>query len=210
MSLKVENLTIRFAKSDIYLFKDLSFEIFEGEILTLMGPSGSGKSTLLSYLCGTIAKDFVASGKILLKGKLLNNILPEKRKMGILYQEPLLFPHFNIFENLSFGLPSSYNKLERKQKVLACLKNLEMDDFAKRYPNTLSGGQQARIALMRTLFSSPNALLLDEPFSKLDDNLRQKIRELVFIYAKETKLPTLLVTHNKEDAQSAGKKVIQL
>ena len=210
MHLKVENLNIQFLKNNNYLVKNLSFEILAGEILTLMGASGAGKSTLLSYLCGSISQDFKATGKIFLEGVLLNEYPPEKRKIGLLYQDPLLFPHLNIFENLSFGISANYNKKQRKQKILDCLKSLEMKDFAPRFPATLSGGQQARVALMRTLFSEPKTLLLDEPFSKLDESLKQKIRELVFLHAKKKKLPTLLVTHNLQDAKAAKGKIIHL
>lgn len=210
MELKVENLNIQFIKSKDFLIKNLSFTIAAGEILTLMGASGSGKSTLLSYLCGTISQNFLASGKIFLDGMLLNHYAPEKRKIGLLYQDPLLFPHLNIFENLSFGISAKYTKEQRKQKILTCLKKLEMEGFSHRFPATLSGGQQARIALMRILFSNPKTLLLDEPFSKLDSSLKQKIRELVFLHAKEKELPTLLVTHSKKDAEMAGGKVIYL
>ncbi len=210
MTLRVENLTIQLVKTSKYLFQNLNFEISAGEVLTMMGASGSGKSTLLSYLCGTLSDNFKAQGKIFLGDVLLNNQEPEKRKVGILYQDPLLFPHFNIFENLSFGIPHNYNKEQKKNKILQCLKELEMDDFSQRFPNTLSGGQQARIALMRTLFSKPKALLLDEPFSALDSKLKQKIRELVFLYTKEHQLPTLLVTHSLKDAEAAKGKIINL
>ena len=210
MTLRVENLTIQLVKTSKYLFQNLNFEISAGEVLTMMGASGSGKSTLLSYLCGTLSDNFKAQGKIFLGDVLLNNQEPEKRKVGILYQDPLLFPHLNIFENLSFGIPHNYNKEQKKNKILQCLKELEMDDFSQRFPNTLSGGQQARIALMRTLFSKPKALLLDEPFSALDSKLKQKIRELVFLYTKEHQLPTLLVTHSLKDAEAAKGKIINL
>jgi putative thiamine transport system ATP-binding protein len=210
MSFKVENLTIQFVKNLEYLFQNLSFEIREGEILTLMGPSGSGKSTLLSYLCGTISNNFTTQGKIFLEKVLLNQLEPEKRKIGLLYQSPLLFPHLNIYENLSFGIAACYTRAQKKEKILQCLQDLEMEGFGSRFPQTLSGGQQARIALMRTILSDPRILLLDEPFSKLDSSLKQKIRELVFLHAKEKKLPTLLVTHSMEDAKAAGGKIIEL
>ena len=130
--------------------------------------------------------------------------------MGILYQDPLLFPHMNIFENLAFGIPAEYKFNERKKIVLKVLEKLGMSGFERRFPNTLSGGQQARIALMRTLLSKPKALLLDEPFSKLDASLKDKIRKLVFSYAKENQLPTVLVTHDIKDAEASGGKIINL
>ena len=209
-NLKIDNVTIQFAKTKAVLLQNLNIEITAGSITTLMGPSGSGKSTILAYICGTLSPNFSGAGNILLNGKILNNIDPEKRKIGILYQDPLLFPHMNIFENLSFGIPAHYKKAERKERVLHFLNELEMENFGTRLPATLSGGQQARIALMRTLLSEPEALLLDEPFSKLDAELKQRIRNFVFHHAKQNNLPTLLVTHDLQDSKAAGGKVLNL
>ena len=188
----------------------MTFEVKKGETITLMGASGCGKSTFLSYICGSLSANFQATGEVFLDTHSLNELEPEKRKMGILYQDPLLFPHMNIFENLAFGIPAEYKFNERKKIVLKVLEKLGMSGFERRFPNTLSGGQQARIALMRTLLSKPKALLLDEPFSKLDASLKDKIRKLVFSYAKENQLPTVLVTHDIKDAEASGGKIINL
>lgn len=209
-SLKIEKVSVCFVKTGKTLIKQISLEIEACSVVTLMGPSGSGKSTILSYICGTLAPNFSAVGDIILNDKKLNYISPEKRKIGILYQDSLLFPHMNIFENLSFGIPANYKKKERKEKILKILKKLEMEDFGGRFPNTLSGGQQARVALMRILLSEPSALLLDEPFSKLDASLKEKIRELVFHYAKQNNLPTLLVTHDLQDAEASKGQILNL
>ena len=208
--LKVENLTIQWQKNQNYLIQNLSFEVPKGKILTLMGPSGSGKSTILNCLCGTLPSDFFVQGEFFLEEELLNEKSPEKRKVGILYQDPLLFPHFNIYENLAFGIPSYYKKKEKKEKVISCLCELEMEGFETRFPATLSGGQQARVALMRSLLSEPKVLLLDEPFSKLDSSLKDKIRKVVFSYIRKNQLAAILVTHSHQDAKAAKGGVIDL
>ena len=210
MSLIIRSVNIRFLKTQETLIKNLTFEVKKGETITLMGPSGCGKSTFLSYICGSLSSNFQATGEVFLDTHSLTELEPEKRKIGILYQDPLLFPHMNIFENLAFGIPVKYKFKERKKKVLLVLEKLDMCGFERRFPNTLSGGQQARIALMRTLLSEPKALLLDEPFSKLDASLKDKIRKLVFSYAKENQLPTVLVTHDIKDAEASKGKIINL
>lgn len=210
MSLVIKKIRLGFLKNQEILIKNLTFEVKKGKTITLMGPSGCGKSTFLSYICGSLSSNFQATGEVFLDNHSLNKLEPEKRKIGILYQDPLLFPHLNIFENLAFGIPAKYKFKERKKKVLKTLEKLDMCGFERRFPNTLSGGQQARIALMRTLLSEPKALLLDEPFSKLDASLKDKIRKLVFSYAKENQLPTVLVTHDIKDAEASKGKIINL
>ncbi len=210
MSLIVKSINIRFLKTQEILIKNLTFEAKKGKTITLMGASGCGKSTFLSYICGSLSSNFQATGKVFLNSRSLNELEPEKRKLGILYQDPLLFPHLNIFENLAFGIPSEYKFKEKKEKVLKVLEKLGLCGFERRFPNTLSGGQQARIALMRTLLSEPKALLLDEPFSKLDASLKDKIRKLVFAYVKENELPSVLVTHDIKDSEASEGEIINL
>jgi len=152
-----------------------------GEILTVMGPSGSGKSTLLAALTGTLAPAFTLSGRILLDGRDITALPPEVRRTGILFQDELLFPHLSVGGNLAFGLPPGLKgRAARRARIEAALAEIGMAGFAGRDPATLSGGQKARVALMRTLLAEPRALLLDEPFSRLDAGLRGQIRTLVF------------------------------
>jgi putative thiamine transport system ATP-binding protein len=182
-----------------------------GEILTVMGPSGSGKSTLLAALTGTLAPAFTLSGRILLDGRDITALPPEVRRTGILFQDELLFPHLSVGGNLAFGLPPGLKgRAARRARIEAALAEIGMAGFAGRDPATLSGGQKARVALMRTLLAEPRALLLDEPFSRLDAGLRGQIRTLVFERAQSQGLPVLLVTHDAADAEAAGGRVILL
>ena len=207
-ALEIDGLTVRIGER--VLVENLSVSIPPGEIVTLMGPSGSGKSTILAHICGTLDRQFAVSGGIRLAGTDLAALRPEDRKVGILFQEALLFPHLNVGENLAFGLPSGISRNERRQRVEAALADAELDGLADRDPATLSGGQKARAALMRTLLAEPRALLLDEPFSRLDAALRDKIRQFVFDHARKAGLPTLLVTHDIEDARSAGGPIVEV
>ncbi|RVU39698.1 ATP-binding cassette domain-containing protein [Hwanghaeella grinnelliae] len=207
-AMEIAGLTVRIGNR--VLCENLSVSIPPGEIVTLMGPSGSGKSTILSHICGTLDRQFEVSGAIRLAGMDLAALRPEDRKLGILFQEALLFPHLSVWENLAFGLPSGISRKERRHRVEAALADAELDGLADRDPATLSGGQKARAALMRTLLAEPRALLLDEPFSRLDAALRDKIRQFVFDHARKARLPTLLVTHDIADAQSAGGPIVEV
>ena len=188
----------------------VSHDIASGEVLTVMGPSGVGKSTLLAFVTGTLAADFTATGRVLLDGHDITDAAPHQRRVGILFQDDLLFPHLSVGANLTFGLLAGGTAAARHDKVQEALREVGLEGFADRDPATLSGGQKARIALMRMLLSEPCALLLDEPFSRLDATLRAQVREMVFDRAKARGLPVLMVTHDAEDAQAAGGMIITL
>jgi putative thiamine transport system ATP-binding protein len=189
----------------------LDIVIAPGEIVTLMGPSGSGKSSLLGHICGTLPDSFTVSGQVVLDGRVLDGLAPQDRHVGILFQDDLLFPHLSVGGNLAFALPSHVKgRAIRRARVEAALESAEMGGFYDRDPATLSGGQRARVALMRVLLSEPCALLLDEPFSKLDIGLRAQIRSFVFDLCRQNSLPTLMVTHDPEDGMAAGGRVIAL
>ncbi|WP_316858805.1 ATP-binding cassette domain-containing protein [uncultured Cohaesibacter sp.] len=206
--LQLEEINIKLAGHALI---DLSLSVSPGEIVTIMGPSGSGKSSLLAYLCGFLAPDFRAGGRILLNGKDITSLPPEQRHLGILFQDPLLFPHLSVAGNLAFGLSADCKgRQKRAQTIAGALADINMDGFEARDPATLSGGQKARVALARVLLSEPKALLLDEPFSKLDADLRAQIRSHVFGRARQKGLPTLLVTHDEMDAEAAGGRIIRL
>jgi putative thiamine transport system ATP-binding protein len=175
-----------------------------------MGPSGSGKSTLLSWICGSVDPAFAIEGRIELDGHDITGTVPEARRVGILFQDDLLFPHLSVGENLAFGIPRGVGREERRKRVADALAEAELPGFEDRDPATLSGGQRARIALMRTLLAEPKALLLDEPFSKLDAALRDRVRRFVFDHATERGLPTLLVTHDPDDAAAADGPVLEI
>ena len=189
----------------------ITHEVEPGEVLTIMGPSGSGKSTLLAYVGGFLDKAFEASGRVRVGDVELTAIPPEERHVGILFQDPLLFPHMSVAGNLLFAIPAAARgKSERMRLAREALAGVELDSMESRDPDTLSGGQRARVALARVLLSSPRTLLLDEPFSKLDTDLRQQMRRLVFSKARERGLPVLLVTHDEADAQAAGGAVVRI
>ncbi|MBS8262462.1 ATP-binding cassette domain-containing protein [Roseibium polysiphoniae] len=189
----------------------LSKTVAPGDVLTVMGDSGAGKSTLLEYVGGFLRPPFEASGRLILNNRDITTLSPRDRHVGFMFQSPLLFPHMSVRDNLLFGLPNGgMTKHERATAVEASLCDIGMDDFADRDPATLSGGQQTRIALMRLLMAEPEALLLDEPFSSLDQSRRADLRDLVFKLARERGLPVLLVTHDKEDADAAGGDLVEL
>ncbi len=188
---------------------DLDESIAPGEILSVMGPSGSGKSTLLSVLIGQPDPGFAVTGRVLLDGRDLQGLGPRARQIGLLFQDDLLFPHLSVGENLAFALPAAIKgRAAREARIAAALEAADLGGFAGRDPATLSGGQRARVALMRCLLSAPHALLLDEPFSRLDADLRRQMRDFVFGQVRAQGIPAILVTHDLEDALAAGGKVI--
>ena len=189
---------------------NVSASIGAGEVLTLMGPSGAGKSSLLAYIGGFLSGDLSATGGVELNGRDVTQIPPQERKIGILFQDSLLFPHMSVGQNLKFAIPRAYKGGERHAMMQRGLSSVDLNGFEDRDPATLSGGQKARVALVRTLLAQPLALLLDEPFSKLDTDLRQQVRALVFEHAKDNGLPTILVTHDPDDAAAAGGRIIHL
>lgn len=189
----------------------LTAEVAPGEVLTVMGPSGSGKSSLLAYIGGFLDPAFRASGTAEVDGVELTALRPEARHVGILFQDPLLFPHMSVAANIAFAVPADV-KDRRARRAIAeeALAEVEMADFGDRDPDTLSGGQKARVALVRVLVSHPRLLLLDEPFSKLDMSLRDQARELVFARARQARLPVILVTHDAADAAAADGQLFEM
>ena len=184
----------------------LSAHVPPGQVLTVMGPSGSGKSTLLAALIGALPAAFSLSGRVLLNDQDITTLPTAQRRIGILFQDDVLFPHLSVARNLGFGLRPGGSRVDRQARVEAALDRMGLSGFGPRDPASLSGGQRARVALARTLLAEPLALLLDEPFSKLDQILRAQIRDLVF--AETRNLPVILVTHDPEDARAAGGPVV--
>lgn len=189
----------------------LTRRVAPGAVLTVMGPSGAGKSTLLAYIGGFLDPVFRAGGRVFVDGVEVTALKPEERHMGILFQDPLLFPHMSVGGNLLFALPQAVRgRRERRRRVAEALEGVGLAGLEERDPATLSGGQKARVALARVLAAAPRTLLLDEPFSKLDAALRQQTRELVFAKARESGLPVLLVTHDEADARAAGGDIVTI
>ncbi|CAN0566772.1 unnamed protein product, partial [Ectocarpus sp. 12 AP-2014] len=203
--LRLEQISIALAERELLT---MDATVAPGDVLTVMGPSGSGKSTLLAYIAGFLDPTFTANGGVWLGKRNLLNLPAEARGIGLLFQDALLFPHLSVGGNLRFGLPR--NTKDKRQQVTNALEQVGLAGFEERDPATLSGGQKARVALMRLLLSTPQAVLLDEPFSALDTALRQETRALVFSQLREAGLPALLVTHDHADADAAGGRVIEL
>jgi putative thiamine transport system ATP-binding protein len=193
------------------LIPAMNLTVGPGECVTVMGPSGCGKSTLLAFIAGTLDPVFRATGRIAVGGVDITSVAPERRRVGIQFQDDLLFPHLSVGENLAFALTERVRERPaRRRHVDEALSEAGLSGFAERDPATLSGGQRARVALMRTLLAEPAVLLLDEPFNRLDAQLRQDFRRFVFEHAAQRGLPMLLVTHDAEDARAAGGQVIAL
>lgn len=189
----------------------LDAHVAGGEVLTVMGPSGSGKSTLLAFVGGFLDPAFSAEGRIFIDGQDITDTPAQTRHAGILFQDPLLFPHMTVAGNLAFAVPQDVRgRAARGALVERALADIGLDGLGPRDPDTLSGGQKARVALARVLLSRPRALLLDEPFSRLDAPLRAQMRELVFSSARRRGLPMLLVTHDAADAEAAGGAVVTI
>ncbi|WP_327192504.1 ATP-binding cassette domain-containing protein [Psychrobacter sp. PL15] len=205
-SLQIKNLQL--FRQDQRLLR-LNEQVNGGEILTIMGPSGSGKSSLLNWLTGTLSSSFKAEGEVWLDGQNIDQLPTHLRHIGVLYQDALLFSHLSVAGNIAFAMPKG-NKKQRLEKIEQALEQVGLKGLGSRHSDTLSGGQQARVALLRLLLSEPKAILLDEPFSKLDTQLRADIRQLVFEQVRNHQLPTIMVTHDHSDAEAANGKVINL
>lgn len=205
--LRLDRVSIRLHDHELV---GIDAAIAPGQVLTVMGESGSGKSTLLAFVAGFLEPVFTASGRVLLGEDEITSLPPHERRTGLLFQDAMLFPHMSVGENLLFALPRGDARSARIAAVNNVLADAGLEGFFDRDPATLSGGQKARVALARTLLSKPRALLLDEPFSKLDASRRQTIRRHVFDTAKAVGLPVLLVTHDRADAEAAGGPVFDL
>ncbi len=206
--LRFENVSISLGNKSLLKLEE---SVNPGDVLSVMGPSGSGKSSLLAFVGGFLDPIFSTQGQVYLGEENITEMPPEKRRVGLLFQDALLFPHMSVGQNLAFAIPKSVrSKSDRNNLIEEALASADLSDMFDRDPETLSGGQKSRIALMRVFLAKPRALLLDEPFSKLDADLRNQIRDFVFSEAKKRDLPVLLVTHDLEDATAANGKIIKL
>lgn len=194
--------------SDVDVLDDISLTVMRGEIICLVGRSGCGKSTLLRIIAGVETPD---SGSIVMNGKEIAGpatfMEPEKRRIGFVFQDYALFPHLTVEQNVLFGLKGQ-PKAQAKARAADMIEHVRLTDLAKRYPHTLSGGEQQRVALARALAPQPEILLMDEPFSNLDRGLRDSVRDETLSLLKELKTTAILVTHDPEEALSAGDRVV--
>ncbi|MDX1453355.1 MAG: ABC transporter ATP-binding protein, partial [Oleiphilaceae bacterium] len=185
---------------DLVVIKDLSLTITEGEIACLLGPSGCGKSTILRAIAGF---ESLISGQISLAGETIATPnfqqAPEARHIGMVFQDYALFPHLNVYENIRFGLQKQSKAVARK-KIDRLINLVDLQGYEERYPHELSGGQQQRVALARALAPEPQLLLLDEPFSNLDAELRTRLGLDVRTILKDLGITAILVTHDQQEA----------
>ncbi|EOX3819685.1 ATP-binding cassette domain-containing protein [Enterobacter quasiroggenkampii] len=196
--LKVKDLTIE------PLFREVSFCVPRGEIVTLMGPSGSGKSTLFAWMVGALSDDFQARGELWLDARRCDGLPVESRGLGILFQDALLFDQFSVGQNLLLALPERIAGSARREAVAQALDSAGLSGHYASDPATLSGGERARVSLLRALLAEPQALLLDEPFSRLDKALRASFRAWVFDAVRARNIPVVLVTHDEDDIPPGG------
>lgn len=188
------------------IFQEINFTASEGEFVTLLGPSGCGKSTLLRCLAGLTSVD---SGQILLQGQDIVPLTPQKRSIGMVFQSYALFPNMSVERNVAFGLKmQKLPAADIQRRVGEVLELVELNDYAKRYPHQLSGGQCQRVALARSLVTQPRLLLLDEPLSALDARIRRHLRDQIRRIQKELNLTTLFVTHDQEEALTLSDRIV--
>ena len=201
----VESVSVGYGQEMVA--KDITFSLHKGGLTGLLGSSGCGKTTLLRAIAGF---EPVRSGSIRLNGKELSNrhhsLLPEQRNIGMMFQDFALFPHLNVTDNIRFGLQKMSRKAQQ-QRVNELLELMQLPDVAKRYPHKLSGGQQQRIALARALAPKPRLLLMDEPFSSLDTDLRESLASEVRTILKTEGMTGILVTHNLQEARQFADKI---
>lgn len=204
--LKLEN--VKFAYKDSSVIDNFSLSVEDGSFTTLLGPSGCGKTTVLRLISGFLNPQ---QGVIKINGEIQNGVLPNRRKVGMVFQDYALFPHMTVAQNLFYGLNLHKNSAEQKTEhehiVQITVKNLDIADLMERFPSELSGGQQQRVALARSLVLQPKILLMDEPLSSLDANLRLKVREELKEIQQRLKITTVYVTHDREEAFSLSDKI---
>ncbi len=202
MLLRLTGIKKHYSDFDI----DLSFDAEHGQILTLLGPSGCGKTTTLHIIAGFIEPD---RGKILLDNREITQIPPHRRNVGLVFQDYALFPHMNVFGNISFGLRMQrWGNIEINKRVKDLLHLIQLEGYEKRIVTDLSGGEQQRVALARALAPNPDILLLDEPLSALDARLRKDLRKQIRRIQRELHLTTVYVTHDQEEALAISDKIV--
>jgi len=204
----ITNMSKSFDNGKNYALRNVSFTLIQGKSYGIVGESGSGKTTLIRLLCGL---ETPCAGTILVNGTVVTSntvfMPPEKRKIGLVFQDYALFPHLSVYENIVYGIAK---KSDRNKRVSEVLNLVGLNGLEKRYPHELSGGQQQRVALARALAPKPTVLILDEPFSNLDASLRTQLRNELFSIIKKTNTTAIFVTHDTEDALAVADEILVL
>ncbi|WP_044340407.1 ABC transporter ATP-binding protein [Rossellomorea aquimaris] len=204
--IEINQLTKTFKDKEI--LTNVTFSLNKGEVLSLVGASGSGKSTFLRILSGL---ESATGGNMSIDGSDISSLKPQKRPIGMVFQQPLLFSHMNVLENVMYGLElKGRNKGENKKLALDYIERVGLGEVANHYPSELSGGQQQRVSLIRSLILKPKLLLLDEPFSSLDLQLRKELRQWVRQMFREEGTTVIFVTHDRDEAYELGDRVAVL
>jgi len=205
-SIRVRNISKKF--EDSIAIENISFDVKEGELLTLLGPSGSGKTTILRLIAGLIQPD---AGQILFDEHDISKVPTEERNIGFVFQSYALFPHLSVAENIAFGLETrNWPREEKEQRVKELLTLVGLQGKGRRYPRELSGGEQSRVALARAIAPNPSLLLLDEPLAALDVSLRESLRKAIREIQKKVQISTLYVTHDQREAMEISDRIIIL
>ena len=210
MFLQLKNIGFTYDGGNQHVLKEFNLQAAKGEIVSILGLSGSGKSTVIRLIAGL---EVPAVGTIEINGRLVAGpdtfVPPEKRKVGMVFQDYALFPHLSVYENIAFGL-SHLSKEERSARVDSLLELINMNEYGSRYPYQLSGGQQQRVAVARALAPKPDLLLMDEPFSNIDCELKQKMRSEIREILKSESATCLFVTHDKADLEDLSDRSITI
>lgn len=210
MTIEIKDLCFAYRNSKDLAVDHFTMNIETGEVISILGRSGSGKSTVLRILAGL---EVPVEGEFTLFGETMFGkstfVQPEKRGIGLVFQDYALFPHMTVLDNVKFGL-SKLSRTDRNKRATEVLELVEMADYKKRYPHQLSGGQQQRVALARALAPNPKLLLLDEPFSNLDKELQYKIREELYSILKRAQITSIFVTHDEDDAHTIADRIVKL
>ncbi|NLP49723.1 ABC transporter ATP-binding protein [Bacillus sp. RO1] len=210
MFIQIRDLQFQYKNTKKNTLDHIQVDIDRGEIISILGKSGSGKSTLLRIIAGL---ENPTSGSMKINGEVMfdprNFIVPEKRGIGVVFQDYALFPHMTVAQNIKYGL-RKMNRKQKQERLEEMLSLINLSEYGNRYPYELSGGQQQRVALARALAPAPSLLLLDEPFSNLDAHLQEKIRDELKEILKKTGITSIFVTHDFADAKAIADRILYI